>query len=246
MHTLKIVISWSFLLYFVILFAERVQSLIRTALSGQGFFSSGFACYVNMLTVLSTVATVVLLAGFNGGFWRSLVSGDAELNTNMLCITAGVLLLSGMVHTEYTIPGIQFAAYGVLIVGLVLQTVITAQNGAPLFKLWYSLVFLIVFSMAIPVMYHSEIEHAVLFHVLEAVTAFALVILFTYMMMRVMSGEGVNLLMWVPFLVMLIPDAVLIAMRWKEEVNWFVLIFAGLSTVLFVAGKIIFALLPKP
>jgi hypothetical protein len=34
-------------------------------------------------------------------------------------------------------------------------------------------------------------------------------------------------------------------MRLKEEVNWFVLIFAALSTVLFAAGKIIFALMQK-
>lgn len=245
MHTLKLIISWTFFLYFVILFAERAQSLVRTALSGQGFFSSGFDCYVNVLAIISLAATVVLLAGFNGGFWRSLVSGETAVNTDMLCITAGVLLLSGMVHTEHTVPGVQFAAYGVLIIGLVLRTVMAAQGGAPLFKLWYSLVFLVVFSMAIPVMYRSSIEHAVLFHVLEAVTAFVLVVFFTYMMMRVMRGDAVNLLLWVPFLAMLIPDAVLIVMRLKEEVNWFVLIFAVLSTVLFAAGKIVFALMKK-
>ena len=238
MHTLKLIISWTFFLYFVILFAERAQSLVRMALSGQGLFSSGFDCYVNVLAIISLAATVVLLAGFNGGFWRSLVSGETAVNTDMLCITAGVLLLSGMVHTE-------FAAYGVLIVGLVLRTVMAAQGGAPLFKLWYSLVFLIVFSMAIPVMYRSSIEHAVLFYILEAVIAFVLVIFFTYMMMRVMRGDAVNLLLWVPFLAMLIPDAVLIVMRLKEEVNWFVLIFAALSTVLFAAGKIVFALMQK-
>ena len=240
MQTVKIVISWSFLLYFVILFAERTQSIVSTVLSGRGLFSSGFDSYVNLLTILSLTATVILLIGFNGGFLRSLFSGDATVNTNMLCITAGALLLSGMVHTEHTIPGIQFAAYGVLIVGLVLRTVITARNGAPAFELWYSLIYLVVFSMAIPVMYHSSIEHAALFHVLEAITAFVLVVMFTFMMMRVMNGESVSLLMWVPFIVMLIPDAVLIAMRWKEQINWFVLIFAALSAFLFIVGKIIF------
>ncbi len=237
---MKTAVSWTFLIYFLVLFFERAQSIIRVFNSGKGLFASGFSAYVNVLTLLSLTGTVVLLVGFNGGFWRSLFSGSAEVNTNMLCITAGVLLLSGMVHTDFTIPGIQFGAYGVLIVGLILRTVITAQNGGNLFKLWYSLAFLIVFSMAIPVMYEATIKQAALFHVIEAVTAFVLVIMFTYMMMRVMKGEGVDLLMWLPFCLMLVPDAVIIAMRWKESVNTFVLIFSSLSSILFVIGKIIY------
>jgi len=242
---MKSVISWTFLVYFLVLFAERAQSIIRTVTSGKGLFSSGFACYVNLLTILSLAATVVLLVGFNAGFWRSLFSADAAVNYTMLCVTAGTILLSGMVHTEYTIPGIQFASYGVLIVGLILQTVLNAQGGAPAFKLWYSLAFLVVFSMAIPVMYESAIAQHTLFHILEAVTAFALVVMFTYMMLLVMTGSATNLLLWVPFLTMAVLDTVLIAMRWKESVNSFVLIFASLSAVLFVAGKILFAVLPK-
>lgn len=242
---MKTVISWTFLIYFAVLMAERCQSLIRVFTSGKGFYGSGFSGYVNTLTLISTVATVVLLAGFNKDFWKSLVSAEANVNYTMLCITAGVLLLSGMVHTDFTIPGIQFAAYGSLIIGLILQTVLSAQNGGSTFKLWYSLAFLVVYSMAIPVMYKSSIEHAGFFHVLEAVTAFVLVCLFTYMMIRVMKGEAVDLLLWLPFLVMLIPDAVLIAMRWKESINTFVLIFSSLSTAMFLVGKIIFAFLKK-
>ncbi|MCR5584297.1 MAG: hypothetical protein K6F63_02530 [Lachnospiraceae bacterium] len=237
---MKTAISWTFLIYFLVLFAERAQSLIRVFNSGKGFFSTGFSSYVNTLTLLSLTATLVLLVGFNGSFWHSLFFSNVTVNTNMLCITAGVLLLSGMVHTDHTIPGIQFASYGALIIGLILQTILTAQQGGSLFKLWYSLAFLVVFSMAIPVMYEATIKQAALFHVIEALTAFVLVIMFTFMMMKVMNGQGVDLLMWLPFLLMLVPDAVIIMMRWKESVNTFVLIFSSLSSVLFIAGKIIF------
>ncbi|MCR4941037.1 MAG: hypothetical protein K5930_13180 [Treponemataceae bacterium] len=240
---MKTAISWTFLLYFLVLMAERAQSIIRVITSGQGLFISGFSGYVNTLTIISLIATIILLIGFNGGFWHSLFSSNVQVNVNLLCITAGVLLLSGMVHTEFTIPGIQFAAYGSLILGLILQTVLSAHSGGSLFKLWYSLAFLVVFSMAIPVMYQSAIKQAALFHVIEAFTAAALVAIFTFMMMRVMNGQAENLLLWIPFLVMLMPDAVIIAMRWKESVNTFVLIFASLSTALFIIGKIIFALL---
>jgi len=242
---MKTIISWTFLLYFILLLAERTQSIIRLIKSEKIFFESGFSGYVNTLTILSIVASLVLLFGFNGAFWRSLFSVSVDVNINLLCITAGVLLLSGMVHTDYTIPGIQFAAYGSLIIGLILQTIITAQTEYSHFKLWYSLAFLIVYSMAIPVMYHSTIKHAALFHVIEAVTAFILVVIFTCMMMAVMNGQAVNLLLWIPFLLMLIPDAILIAMRWKESVNVFVLIFASLATLLFIVGKILFTLFQR-
>ena len=240
---MKTIISWTFLVYFIVLMVERLQSIIRVIKSDKKFFETGFSGYVNLLTIVSIAGTLFLLAGFNAGFWQSLFSQYSEVNVNLLCITAGVLLLSGMVHTDFTIPGIQFAAYGALIIGLILQTVLSAQtavSGSSIFRLWYSLAYLIVYSMAIPVMYHSEIKHARLFHILEAVTAFILVVIFTFMMMGVMNSQAENLLLWFPFLFMLIPDTILIAMRWKESKNIFVLIFASLSAVLFIVGKIIF------
>ncbi len=232
-------ISWTFLAYFLILFTERTQSLIRIIKSGKGLFSDGFSVYVNLLTIVSLAATLILLIGFNSGFWRSLFNTTAQVNMTSLSVTAGVILLSGMVHTEYTIPPLQFASYGVLIIGLILQTVISVKNGGSALSLWYSLAYLVTYSMAIPVMYHSSIPYAALFHVLEAITAFVLVAMFTFMLTRVMTGQGGKLLLWVPFLVMIILDTVLIVMRWKESINMFVLIFAGLSTVLFIIGMIL-------
>ncbi len=242
---MKTAISWTFLAYFVILIVERLQSLFRVAADGNGFFSSGFSGYVNTLTALSLIATAILLTVFNREFLHSLIHPDASVNMTMLCLTAGVLLLSGMVHTGHTISWLQFIAYGVLIVGLILQTILSVKAGSPAFSTWYSLIYLVAFSMAIPVMYHSSITHAALFHVLEAVSAVVLVVMFTFLMTHVMTGQGSNLLHWVPFLAMVVLDTVLIVMRWQGSPNWFVLIFASLSTVLFVVGKILFSVLSR-
>ncbi|MCR4743133.1 MAG: hypothetical protein K5866_09730 [Treponema sp.] len=241
---MKIIISWTFLIYFLVLLAERLQSIVRVIKAGN-FFESGFSRYVNILTCISIIGTIIMLAAFNGTFWRSLFTTDVIVNKNILCITAGILLLSGMVHTDFTIPGIQFASYGVLILGLILQTILVAKTEVPVFKLWYSLAYLVIFSMAIPVMYESSIKHASLFHVIEAFTAFILVVIFTCMIMAVMNGQAVNLLLWIPFLLMFVLDAVIIAMRWKESINVFVLIFASLTTVIFIVGKIVFSLINK-
>lgn len=230
-------ISWCFLLYFIILFSERLQSLIRVIIE-RSFFIDGFNTYVNIVVTLSLLTTLVLLLFFNKGFYSSLFK-DTTPSWNMLVLTMGVLLLSGMVHTKYTISGIQFLSYGILILGLILNTI----KSTPTFKGWYSLVFLVLFSMAIPVMYQSNIKYNLLFHTLEAVASIILVLLFTYMVGLSFKGRGENLLLWIPALITLLFDTLLIALRWNEEKNIFVLIFLVLSTFAFILGKILFKII---
>lgn len=238
------IISWFFVLYFGILFIERFQSIIRSYMDSKVIlYGNGFNAYTYTISFISLGATIILLIFFNNSFWHSLIDNSIIPNYSMLAITAGVLLISGMVHTEHTIAPIQFISYGMLIVAMILRT-IQASSGAEVpFKLWYSLIFLISFSMAIPVMYHSNIEHETLFHVIEAIASLILVFFFTYMLHQMFIGQGNNLLYWIPIITAIIFDAIIIAMRWKESVNVFVLIFIIASTILFMVGKIIFAIL---
>lgn len=227
------------LLYYVILFAERAQSLIRVLAHG-AFFATAFDGYVDTLTLLSLLATVALLATRNGDFWQALTKKGAPDYTR-LSVTCGVLLLGGMVHTEYTVAPVQFVAYGMLIAAMVLRAVEVAP-GKDRFRLWYSLVYLTVFSMAIPVMYRSFLPHSAMFHVIEAATAIVLVFLFTLLMRRVFLGSGEDLLYREPMAVAVVADTVILALRWQEKINTFVLIFAALTLVLFLLGKLLFRL----
>ena len=230
-QSLNPAISLLFLGYFIVLFAERSQSLVRVCSgSVSGLYRNRFDGYVNTLTVFSLIATVVLLIFANGNFWRSLFNASITPDYSILAITAGVLLLSGMVHTEYTVAPVQFVSYGLLAVAMILRTVQVSAGAENRFRLWYSLVFLIVFSMAIPVMYRSGIRSAALFHTIEA-----------WMLRELMIGKGENLLCWIPMLIAAVGDAVILAMRWREKVNSFVLIFILLAALLFVLGKILFA-----
>ena len=230
-------ISWFALLYFVILFAERLQSLIR-AVGERGWWPSMFFGVVNIMSAVSLGAAVIMLLIFNRDFLKSLFS-PVEPDWSMLAVTSGVILISGMVHTEYTIAGIQFAAYGMLIVAMILRTVLLAPQAKSLFSLWYSLVYLTAFSMAIPVVYHSELPHAAVFHLLEATVMLFLVFFFTVMLRNLFTGKGENLLTWMPFLVMASGDAVVLVMRWDELVNTFVLVAACATALIFIVGKII-------
>lgn len=240
-HKFSIAISWLTLAYFIILFAERAQSLIRIALSGEvGYFDTGFDIYANCITVVSVLASFVMLVFLNKGFLKSLVDRSVIPDYSMLAITSGVMLVSGMVHTEFTIAPIQFAAYGALIAAMVLRTIENAPKARSKCKLWYSLVYLTFFSMAIPVMYHSHIEHAVLFHIISALAALVLVLFFTVMLRRVFLGTAEDLLGIVPAVVMAAFDAAVVIMRWNEEINMFVLIFAIVTAVTFIIGKVSF------
>lgn len=230
-------ISWFVLLYFLILFAERAQSLVRAVLQG-GWFPTAFDGFANITVALSLCATVVLLLFFNGSFFKSLFLSVVP-DYSMLTITCGVVLVSGMIHTECTIPAIQFASYGMLIVAMILRTAQLAPSAKSRLSLWYSMAFLTVFSMAIPVVYHSHIELATLFHIIEIVVMLLLVYSFTAMLRRLFVGKGENLLLLFIVLTMAVGDAVVLWMRWAEEINYFVLIFASLSVVMYIAGKLI-------
>ena len=233
-------ISFLFLIYFVVLFIERAQSLYRSfSLTRKEMFSSSFDIYVNVVTMISLLSFLVLICFFNKDFWASLVSKEAKVNYSMLTLTAGVILISGMVHTEYTIPGIQFASYGALIMAMVLKTIEKTGGGGDDTLIWYSLIYSVMFSMAIPVVYKSSIDKAALFHTVEAVVSLALVVAFTYMLNRVFLTKADDLMSLVPFLIMLIGDTLVLALRWKESVNSFVLIFASISTLMFALGRIL-------
>ena len=226
-----VVMNWLIMLYFIILFAERVQSIVRSIRDKVvKLFGSGFNSYVYLAVFLSLAAFLVLLAVGNASFLKSLFTMNMNvyrsIDYRMLSITAGVILVSGMVHTEYTIPGIQFASYGMLIAALVIKTACVNAQAEDHVLLWMSLIYLILFSMAIPVMYHSEID------------SLALVAAFAVLMYKVLIGNAVNLFYVIPVAIAVIGDTIIVAMRWKEKVNGFVLIFLIAASVMWIAGRI--------
>ena len=242
-NTSSFLLNWFVLIYFVILFTERLQSIIRSCLDKNiRLTGSGFNAYVYIVTILSLTAFLILFFIGNGCYFKSLFTRDAtiheQINYLMLSITAGVILIGGMVHTEYTIAPVQFISYGMLITALIIKT--ANMNGvvSSNLLLWLSIIYLIAFSMAIPVMYHSDIANAGIFHAIEAVVALLLVAVFTYLMYLVLMGKAVNLFMIFPIAIAIIGDAVILAMRWKEKVNGFVLIFLVVSVILWIVGKI--------
>ena len=232
-----------FAVYFIVLTAERVQSIVRSVQDPTVFlFGDGFNRYTYLITFLSLAVSLIYLIISNGNFFAGIFTRSAQVHGRVrmgrLCAAAGLILVSGMVHTEYTVAPIQFGAYGALIVAIIIQTVLTQQRSDKRALRWLSVAFLTAFSMAIPVMYRSDIANAGLFHVLEAITALVLVAMFGGMLYKVFCGDATDLFYVTPMLTALVLDTVLIVMRSREEINWFVLVSLVATCVLFCIGRL--------
>lgn len=77
-----------FYIYFVVLFVERMQSLIRSYIN-KTYVNDGLTVYMYVLTIVSVVATTIFL-----------IVRHKSIDYDMLCIAAGCMLFSGMVHTD--------------------------------------------------------------------------------------------------------------------------------------------------
>lgn len=241
-NILTILISWAVLLYFVILCTERVISLVRIKKDGNvGFFETGFDSYVNILTMVSLILSTVMLIFCNKTFWISLFVPGTQVNYFVLVFNIGLLLLSGMVHTRYSMPGIQFAAYGMLIVAMFLRMLINTSASGNVFMIVFSFMYLVAFSMAIPVVYRVEGKNAGFLQITEAIGSIVLVACFTLMLKKMFIGTGENLLMWIPMILMVAYDTIIVCMNKDESKYYFLLTFEIITVILFILGKILFA-----
>ncbi len=232
------------MLYFLILTIERVISLV-SVFTGDFSAYDALDWYMTALTVISIVGAYafiltkckVRVQKYPNGKVSACPEIDGE-NFTKLSVAAGILLLGGMVHTHGTIPPIQFASYGMILISMAIHTAQQVKRHGGALVRWLSFGYIVAFSMAIPVVYHTEIELAWLFIPLEALVSVMMVALFTIMLRGFFGGTGEYGFNVMPFLAAVVGDAAVLALRWEEEINFFVLIFVCVAAVLFAAGKI--------
>ncbi|MDD7736303.1 MAG: hypothetical protein PT941_05980 [Bacillales bacterium] len=238
-NKINYVINLMFFLYFIVLFIERVISLSLTFINKIDIFKNFFSISVYFSIFLSLIGFFIYLAIKCRKNIKALFSlNNDDLSFNELIIAGEILLISGMVHSEYTISIVQFISYGFYILAVVLK-VISFQNEVKNKTILYlSLIYLVCYSMAIPVTYQTFLNYSDLYHVISLIASYLLVGIFTYMTHKLFNNEE-NLFRYIYILPAVILDTFLIAFRWKEEINVFVLIFICLSFLLFISGRII-------
>ncbi|MDE7363259.1 MAG: hypothetical protein K2N38_15155 [Oscillospiraceae bacterium] len=228
-------------LYFVILTVERLISIIVC-----------FASHISELDTLDYYMIALTIFAIFGAYIMAVMKctdaakhqddEDFEPNGNIfgnLAIAAGILLLGGMVHTHGSIPVMQFISYGMILISMAFHTVENIGVGKSADKKWLSFAYTVAYSMAIPVVYHTNIELANIFIPIEAVVSAGMVAMFTIMLSRFYDGDGESDFSLMPFLVAIFGDFTVLLMRWHEEVNVFVLIFICVTSVLWFAGNIL-------
>lgn len=241
-NKIKYAMNILFFLYFVILIAERGMSIILSFIKGVKIIGHGFNFFAYFSIILSIISFILFIIFKCNKELKALfiVNDESIENINFYSLlkAAGLILISGMVHSEFTTSIMQFVSYGFLIVAFILQAILNQKECKNKCLLWLSTFYLISYSMAIPVIYPSLIDLHIIFHVIEGFSSFLLLGIFVHMTIVFFKNQD-SIFMYSFIIPCLVLDSVLIFMRWNEEINLFLLIFVSLSVVLFVLGKII-------
>lgn len=229
-----------FFLYFVILLAERIISVVQTFVNGINVFANGFTSFVYITIFISFGLFLVYLVSKCRQEMKYLFRPSNELeniNFRNLIIASGLILLSGMVHSEYTISGVQFASYGILIVGMLIYVINYFNSYEDKALAILSFIYIVCFSMAIPVVYQSKLDTHLAIHLIEGFGAYLLVASFTCMFIMLFSKNLKGMLSPIFIVLALAFDIPIIALEWSGSPNMFVMIFVITSSVIYLATQ---------
>ena len=161
-------------LYFVILTIERVISVVKFCMGGHKT-ADQLEYYMIMLTLFAIFGSYIYAVI---RFMGVVKNHDSDIFSE-LAIAAGILLLGGMVHTEGSILPMQFASYGMILIAMAFHTAESAKNFGGAAMKWVTFGYITAYSMAIPVVYHTNIELANVFIPIECIVSAGMVGMFT-------------------------------------------------------------------
>ena len=219
-------------LYFVILTIERVISVVKFCMGGHKT-ADQLEYYMIMLTLFAIFGSYIYAVI---RFMGVVKNHDSDIFSE-LAIAAGILLLGGMVHTEGSILPMQFASYGMILIAMAFHTAESAKNFGGAAMKWVTFGYITAYSMAIPVVYHTNIELANVFIPIECIVSAGMVGMFTIMLSKFFATRAESRFSPIPFIVAVLGDAAILILRWEEEVNTFVLIFLCVTIIMWVIGR---------
>ena len=242
------------ILYFIILFIERLLAVILSfKVGGEYALVSGnvFNYIAYGITAVSLVAGLVLMIKVLPAMFISVFTSkeyDFDSNYKPVVIAAMAILFGGMMHTGFTIAPVQFVAYGFLIVSMIVRTIeccLEVKAGAVpekgrKFASVVSVIYLTLLAMAVPVSYISfqDMPMRAVFFAVEFTAVFVLVPVFGILLLKFYETGVTSFSFLYPMLILLL-SGLTVGLKWKEEINWFVLIFVVLTTVFYLSFGLI-------
>ena len=228
-----------FILYFLILTAERIISLFSQV--PFMFIGNLYEAFKGGLVILSLAVGWGYLFIKGRSIFKLNVpkSGSDFLQPS---VASGLLLVSGMVHSRGTITPIQFVSYGFLLAAMGIFTAECVKAKGESALRWLSFAYITAFSMAIPVMYDTTCSCNLCnaFSVTQIFVSLGLVVCFTVMLYRFFKNDGLSYFRIYEIVIALIGDGVILFLRWHSEINFFVLGAIVTAAILWSAGKITF------
>lgn len=244
------IIGSGFVLYFLILFVERMYGGISGIYNGgsASIFGEGggsyFAWISNITAICAAIIGMALAIKPMVNIFKTLFKKEiGNYNYKELCLASFFMLLSGMMHTGVVLSALQFTAYGLLIVALIALT-IQYWDKSKGFDLIISVVFLIMFSMTVPVVYaplgdNLFSKFGIFFVILEFISALVLDLIFHFTMYSFFKNKGMVNFNLGSLLIMLFLDVTIIIMSFILSIpDIFVLIFVSLSILTYFVGAL--------
>lgn len=234
-------------LYFLILFVERLLAVILSVKNGGEYaLLSGntFNYFAYGVTAVSQLAGTVLMIRVIPGMLISVFSSReyafAE-NYRRIVIAAMAILFGGMMHTGFTLAPMQFVAYGFLIASMVVRTIecYSADKNSRYSSI-VSVIYLTLLAMAVPVCYisHQAMPLKAVFFAVEFLAVFVLVPVFGKLLL-IFYDKGVTSFSFIYPVILILLSGFTVALKWTEEINWFVLVFLVLTEVFYLSFGLI-------
>lgn len=225
-------INLCFFLYFIILLSERFSSLIISLLNKVGLFysSSIFDIVSYILIYLSLFSSIFYIVYKLPNEIYALFKKEKanDINYNNLLNASMILLVSGMMHSHYTISVIQFISYGFLIIACIIKVISDNKTKEGII----SLIYLTSFAMAIPVCYDTNIKLKYVFYIVEYIGTLTLIYIYFKELKDLFSNKS-NLKL-LHFIIFVIVTTVVILLRIEEKLNAFVLIFEIITIITYI------------
>ena len=236
-NTPDILKSLFFILYFIILTAERIISLFSHV--PYMFIGDPYEAFTGSLTILSIIAGWLYLFTKGKGIFK-LTTPKTSSSFLQPSIAAGLLLISGMIHTRGTIAPIQFVSYGFLLAAMGIYTAECVKAKGEGALRWLTFAYITAFSMSIPVIYDTTCSCNLcqVFSITQILVSLGLIACFTVMSYRFFKNDGLSGFPVYEIVIALIGDGAVLFLRWHSEINFFVLFAVITAAILWAAGKI--------
>lgn len=245
-NTLNYFKVFGFLFYFIVLFAERIQSVIRSYLHISSAVNNiplnGYMLIITMLAIVGAIVCLnkQIIYMFKCAFSLN-KSNYEKINYKTLAIASGIILVGGMVHTYETILWLQFISYAGLIASMLMVTLENNHNKEIRLVLWLSFIMLVCFAMAIPVVYYVSNKTPVIntfLNVYQPIASMLLVISFTMLLVKFYEKNGITSFSICVLVLTLAFDLPIFFLRLPEDMNIFLIAFPVLTVITIIWGLI--------